>query len=229
MKKLIFILFAFLVISCEAQQGNFFWSYKTSEFITRWNMPSGDFTLPIYTNSTAISCTVDWGDGSPVSIISSYTDADRVHNYASSGIYDIKITGILPHFRPSQYSATRGYLTDIIQWGDVGVKLFQFSYYLCVNLASIPNTQIPAPKTATFEFYNGVFEGCTSLTSLPSNMFKLDIPLAGSEFARAFYGCTGITSDVPDLWNYYDSAYGALCFRNCTNASNYASIPAAWK
>ena len=198
-------------------------------FITRWNLPSGNFTLPIYSNTTMVDCIVDWGDGSAKSTITAYNDTDLIHNYSMGGVYDISITGTLPHFRPSQYSTTKNYLIAIIQWGSVNVKKIQFSYYTCLNLLSIPNTPIPIPTEATFEFYNGAFEGCTSLKILPSNMFSNSIPLGGSDFSRTFYGCTGIISNVPDLWNYYNSAYGQYCFRNCTNAANYASIPNEWK
>lgn len=201
-------------------------------FITRWNLPSGNFTLPTYSNTTAINCIVDWGDGSATSTITSYSDTDRVHNYASAGVYYIKITGTLPYFRPSQYSGTKGYLTDIIQWGNVGTKKLQYSYYTCVNLSSIPNKPFPAVSgVSDTEFYNGTFYGCTSLNIIPASCFDdVVVGNAGTNyFAFCFRGCTAFYGAVPESWNTFSDAAGTDCFMGCTNASNYAIIPAAWK
>lgn len=71
-----------------------------------------------------------------------------------------------------------------------------------------------------------MFEGYTSLTSIPYTLFdNTNI----TNVSSMFIGCRNITGPVPELWNnpQFTSYYG--CFRGCTKASNYASIPASWK
>jgi len=50
-----------------------------------------------------------------------------------------------------------------------------------------------------------------------------------TSFNGTFTNCTGVTSAVPILWISHPGAAHSQCFMNVTNASNYASIPAAWK
>jgi hypothetical protein len=53
-----------------------------------------------------------------------------------------------------------------------------------------------------------------------------------TDFRFTFRNCTAITSAVPELWDTVKwpnvTAYES-CFLNCTNAANYANIPAGWK
>jgi hypothetical protein len=69
----------------------------THGFITKWTVESGDktITLPL-TNIGVFNCTVSWGDGSATSTITTYDDADRIHEYATAGTYDVEITGECP-------------------------------------------------------------------------------------------------------------------------------------
>ena len=48
-------------------------------------------------------------------------------------------------------------------------------------------------------------------------------------FIETFYGCSGITSEVPELWISHPDATGTYCYMRCTNAANYADIPADWR
>ena len=50
-----------------------------------------------------------------------------------------------------------------------------------------------------------------------------------NNFSYCFYNDINIISAVPTLWLSYPSAIGTGCFYNCTNATNYIDIPAAWK
>ena len=73
------------------------------------------------------------------------------------------------------------------------------------------------------------FAGCSKLDSIPSRLFNDCVDRNTMSFVRCFQNCIGITSAVPELWNQFPSAAGGACFRNCTNASNYADVPYLWR
>ena len=81
--------------------------------------------------------------------------------------------------------------------------------------------------------FEGLFSGCENLTGIsgdPQNLFSYTIaatPIAN--FNNTFLNCKGITTDIPELWASYTKAYHENTFRGCTNAANYAKIPADWK
>ena len=106
---------------------------------------------------------VDWGD-STASEITSSTDANRFHTYASGGTYQISISGFLPGFRVDN-SSYRLLYTSVDNWGDVGIRTINF--YGCVNLTSIPGGAIGLNRVTVF---NNTFRG-TGLTSIPSDLF----------------------------------------------------------
>ena len=109
-----------------------------------------------------------------------------------------------------------------------------FAYYFyscfrgCSSLTSIPSGLFDNNAAATR--FESCFEGCSSLTSIPSGLF--DNNTAVYEFSRCFYDCGNITSNVPNLWNsakWKEVISYAFCFWNCKKATNYSSIPDAWK
>lgn len=67
----------------------------------------------------------------------------------------------------------------------------------------------------------------TTIESIPSSLFN-NCPNITS-FIQCFDGCSRITTNVPELWEQYPNAWGYLCYRGCSNAANYSSIPSAWK
>jgi hypothetical protein len=74
---------------------------------------------------------------------------------------------------------------------------------------------------------SGTFLQNKALTSIPENLFANN-PLINN-FSFCFSECSGITGKVPELWKTHPNANGKMCFYNCTNASNYSSIPTNWK
>lgn len=89
-------------------------------------------------------------------------------------------------------------------------------------------TSIPAGLLDGFtslESAEGMFE-LTQIESIPDGLFA-NCPV--TNFKRTFYNCQHITGSVPRLWETHPNADGTECFLGCTNASNYADIPASWK
>lgn len=128
----------------------------------------------------------------------------------------------------------------------------------CTSLTEIPadlfDGAFPVMRantpTGTLTGFQRLFEGCTALTTVPSDLFDMFedestfiaangiIPV---DVTSLFKDCSAITSAVPDVWtgrNYQNQEFftnpgtsidNQPPYLNCTNASNYASIPADWK
>ena len=94
----------------------------------------------------------------------------------------------------------------------------------------------------------GVFADCTGLTeNIPNELFDSspNIDMFGSSQrydshdlgatyysippVGAFGGCTGLTGNAPELWSRTNVTDSTSCFKDCTNLTNYADIPANWK
>jgi hypothetical protein len=73
----------------------------------------------------------------------------------------------------------------------------------------------------------GVFPYHT-LTTV-ANCFDVADTVTWANVQYLFYGCSYITSALPALWTRspLPTSY-TYCFRNCTQASNYSSVPSGW-
>lgn len=209
-------------------------------FITEWTV-SGDaaartITLPLVNTraegSLSYNCTVDWGDGSALSTITAYDDADRVHTYAANGTYLVKIRGVCEGWSFNN-GGDKTKITRVISWGNAsafnGFKYLKGGFYGCSNLTSLGTGSILAAGTGvlTDGFYE-TFRSCTSLVlaGIPSDLFKLHTAVTSSAFNACFRGCTALTSVPAGLFQYNTLAANSAfsdTFRDC---SNFTSIPA---
>jgi hypothetical protein len=194
------------------------------------------FTLPLVSfGSFATDIEVAWGDGTPTSIITSVGDSDRIHTYATAGVYTVEIIGQMPGFKVNNNAAIRSLITGIIDFGRVGLRTLDFNG--CTNITSIPAsgtmevgyrglnniisfagfmrgtgiTSIPAdifdfsPSATTF---SDIFS-FTSVTAIPTGLF--DNSTNANSFASAFNSCTLLNT------------YSANLFASSTNAINFSS------
>jgi hypothetical protein len=114
-------------------------------------------------------------------------------------------------------------------WEGLGkVTDANFMFASCTSLTSIPASWEGLGKvTAAI----GMFFGCTSLASCGTVFTGLAMV---TNVSNLFYGCTGMQGDIHALYVYLStkpiavSAFSA-CFRGCTQAVGYSSIPASWK
>jgi len=163
------------------------------------------FTLPILAGGASYTqnFTITWGDTTS-SEITAYNDPDAAHTYAVAGTYDVEMIGTCQYL--SFYSATAANRNKVKKLlavsGDIGFKLLNF--YNCANL----NTLIPLGTMSSLLNANGgisgvgLFQNCTSITSIPSGIF--DGCSAITDFSYAFYGClnAALTSIPADLFKY---------------------------
>ena len=104
-------------------------------------------------------------------------------------------------------------------------KLVNIGYlFESSKVTSIPaNLFINNPLTEGFYY---TFSNCP-ITSIPPTLF--DAHQNATTYIGVFYNCKGIISAVPELWNKPNAIWGDRCYRGCTNASNYSSIPSGWR
>jgi hypothetical protein len=198
------------------------------------------FTTPLVdAGGLSPSLTISWGDASANSpLITSSTSSDRIHTYVSAGTYTITISGFMPGFRIDNNASIRSLITELVQWGIVGLRVVNF--YGCVNLTAIPGsaslsgvggytglsevtsfasfmrgTKISAIPADIFNYspnattFTDTFSSITTLITVPSGLFD-NVPNV-TTFASCFFACTGLTS-VP-----------LTLFNNCPNVVNFSS------
>ena len=103
-----------------------------------------------------------------------------------------------------------------------------FMFRDCTSLSSIPDSWegLGAVTNASF-----MFLGCTSL----SNCGTIFTGLAkATNVSNLFDDCTGMQGDIHALYVYLSTKPIAVsnysyCFRGCTQAVGYGSIPSSWK
>ena len=135
-----------------------------------------EFGLPLINSSSAqYNFTVDWGDGSSLTTVTSFSDNNFNHTYASSGTYQVIIRGTIKGWSVQETTndiandlATRDSYRDILSWG---------------SLEFIDNV-------------TGMFASCTNLNILASNG-----PTIGNTLESAFASCSLSTSSGVQNWD----------------------------
>ena len=182
-------------------------------FTSIWQIPSPSYSLQFPASTTspsaAYNCTVDWGDGSPTTNLTTANAATaRLHTYASAGAYTISITGQYKGFYCSQ-SGDSQYLTSITNWGTA-----QFSAGSNFQYTSSLST-ISAPQALDLG-------GCTDLSYAFYESGIHTIPHIGlwdvsgvTTMAYMFSGCTNFNQDIIG-WNTSAVLNMEYMFNGCT-------------
>jgi surface protein len=103
------------------------------------NLTTYDFELGLFGD---VNVSIDWGDSTPASVA---TTAGVVsHTYATSGQYEIRVSGSLTGFGqdPDSYDEPlKGakYLTGVSSFGTLGLTSLAYAFYGAVNLVSVPS------------------------------------------------------------------------------------------
>jgi hypothetical protein len=181
------------------------------------------FTTPLidYGGLTP-SVIINWGDGSGNSpLITASNSVNRIHTYVTPGTYTITISGFMPGFAVNNNSAIRNLITELVQWGIVGLRSINF--YGCLNLTSIPGsaslsavggytgldevitftnfmngTRITSIPSDIFNYspkattFSSTFASISTITSIPTGLFD-NVPLVTS-FASCFFACQALTT-----------------------------------
>jgi hypothetical protein len=207
------------------------------------------FTVPLVDyGGLAPSLFISWGDTTSSPLITASNSANRIHTYTSAGTYTITITGFMPGFSVNNNSAIRNLITEIVQFGIVGLRTINF--YGCQNITAIPSsaslsavggytgldevvtfagfmqaTRITSIPADIFQYstkattFSNTFASILTLTTVPSGLFN-NVPNV-TTFASCFFGCTALTS-VP--FNLFDQNINVVnfsgTFYNCRALTN---------
>jgi surface protein len=174
-------------------------------------------TLPLKDGHN-YNATVYWGDGNS-SEITSPTDPDATHTYASSGDYTVMVSGTA-----TAWSFANGgdgaKLISVDRLGDLGWTDLGLAFAGCTNLESFTTA---ATDTSAVTDMNGMFYNAASLTSIDLSSFNTS---AVTDMSSMFYGATSLnssnltsfnTSAVTDMSSMF---YGATSL----NSSNLTSF-----
>lgn len=179
-----------------------------SPFISEWitYSPSETITLPLV-EGEAYDLKVDWGDGSPVSVISSWDSPEKTHSYDNAGNYVVKIYGNIPRLKVDSINKMK--IVKITQWGTSNWTSMELAFAGCSNLQVLatdaPNLTLTTSLKGMFEYaavLNGDFgHWDTSTITSMSYMFK---------------GASSFNGNISS-WNTSNVTDMSYMFSNATN------------
>ena len=125
---------------------------------------------------SSVNFTVDWGDGS-TDTITSYDQAELIHGYASSGIYQVSIDGSFNGIE--FYNRDYRKVISLDNWGTNVFTTMKYAFFQCENMVAnytdIPNTKGVQAFDQMFDdcrMFNGTVEFDTSSAIDMYAMFK---------------------------------------------------------
>jgi hypothetical protein len=174
-------------------------------FVSTWDTTktgsaSNTVVLPLLSGGT-YSGTIDWGDGST----SALSYANRTHVYASSGIYNVTISGTIRGFQFNN-GGDKAKITDISNWGTLDITTNR-AFYGCSNL-DVSATDAPIISTNNI---SQCFRACSSLTT--PNFSNWDVSVV-QFFSGMFQLCTNFNGNV-STWNVSSGTDFSTMFRGC--------------
>lgn len=204
-----------LVESSSTQSYPFVFKITTASAGVTFTLPLVDF------GGLTPNISVTWGDGNSNTITS--TSGSRIHTYASAGTYTISVYGFMPGFKVNNSTSIRSLITELVQWGVVGLRTIDF--YGCNNLTAIPGSGTLSgvggyTGLSEVTTFTSAFRG-TGITSIPTDLFNYS---PNSVNISATFQSTAITSIPSGLFNSVPFVTNfSSCFSNCTSLTTVPS------
>lgn len=95
---------------------------------------------------------VDWGDESPFSEVTSFDDVDASHTYSVAGTYTIKLSGKVQAFSQTA-KAGACIITEVVDLGTVDWRSLETAFMGCPNLVSVKGGDLSKVRTTRGMFY----------------------------------------------------------------------------
>ncbi len=174
-------------------------------YVSKWNVID-KITLPLV-RAGNYNFLVNWGDGSS-DYISSWDNPEKTHSYASSGIYEVEINGIIRGWSFFEEGSSRKNIIEVSKWGPFSFAYSDSHFYECSNL-TICAEDIPDMTTSSL---SRTFQNCSSIKEIPgienwniSNVYNMSRMFSG---AIAFNGDLAgwNTSKVKDMNSMFSGA-----------------------
>lgn len=165
-------------------------------FTTRWNTTnttagsSAENQLQLPLEPTGIyNFLVDWGDGTS-DRITIWNQTATLHNYTTTGIYRLKISGLIVGWRFA-FTGDQLKILEIQQWGDLHLGNNGDYFAGCANLQVTATDLLDLSGTTTLA---GFFAECSKLTTVPQIAYW-DISNI-VDLSRMFYQATLFNDDI---------------------------------
>jgi len=182
--------------------------------------PNTDIELAIQANSSWFSAgqevVINWGDGSANETVSDTGGSTYIgHTYEDAGVYTIKISGSMKRYGRSGNVNIAGQvlLTRVDSFGKLGITSFEYAFYNCAGLMSVPKT---LPDSVTNML--GMFNICNGAAFNP-DVSKWDVSKV-TNMNRLFRYCSGAAFN-PDVsnWDVSNVTNMVYMFGNCSGAA----------
>ena len=166
--------------------------------------------------------TLNWGDGSSVSYISSNINRSTfnkliMHDYDTTNVYTITINGMLPggirfgRYNDPIYEGEYRLIEVLDPLPCINNSAYG-TFIDCVNLAKIPS-ELFEKNTHWSTFFN-TFSNCTSLADIPEGLFDKNIK--AQAFVSVFFNCSSLKSIPQGLFdNNTQVEYFSSIFAGC--------------
>ena len=191
MKKLI-TLFAFTILICYSAMAQMVLTYQIEANNTIIQIPL----------SGTVDVSVDWGDGTAIQFISS--SIIPIHNFKTSGTFNVTITGTLTQFGDQNYFCEN--LISVQSWDNLGLTSLSYAFNGANKLVSVPST---LPVTVTD--LSGMFSGAKSFNEPIGNWNTENVTFMRSMFAGAISFNQPIgnwnTTNVTDMSKMFFDAF----------------------
>lgn len=185
----------------------------TNNFRMTWAIPNTDpVTLPTINGST-YNCTIDWGDGSAVSTVTAWDDADLAHAYPSAANYQIEIVGTFERIYFNNNAAVDQLPICVDNLGNVGWTSFGDAFEGCSNLTNVQG----ACQVSGVTGWLRAFQNCSSLIAVEcaTNFATANV----TTFASMFRSCGALAAIDVSSWDTSAATTFSQFFMNCAALS----------
>jgi len=201
---------------------------SATAMISTWELAGADtVTLPLRSGYT-YDFTVDWGDGSALSTVTAFDDADRIHNYTAGGTKTVTIEGDFTCLYFSTASAgVKALFRTIEQWGDIQLEQMNGAFYLCLNATSYADFPYMPVNNLSYGWL-----GNTSMTTFPVVSNLID----NITLLKTWEGCSSGTNfsyvntltKVTTLKATWKHCIVATSFPEVSALTNVNSLDSTW-
>jgi len=201
---------------------------SATAMISTWELAGADtVTLPLRSGYT-YDFTVDWGDGSALSTVTAFDDADRIHNYTAGGTKTVTIEGDFTCLYFSTASAgVKALFRTIEQWGDIQLEQMNGAFYLCLNATSYADFPYMPVNNLSYGW-----SGNTSMTTFPVVSNLID----NITLFKTWEGCSSGTNfsyvntqtNVNSLKATWKQCIVATSFPEVSALTNVNSLDSTW-
>ena len=173
------------------------------DFISTWRTtePNETVELPL-DMCNRYEFTVDWGDGSPISSVTSWGDPDKAHTYSSAGDYTIVIDGHMQGI-----ASPSNQMISVSSLGDMGWIDFDYAFYGS-NVTTVVGGNMAGVERMAWMFSSAPFAEPDTSSWDTSSVIDMSHMFSYAELANPDVSQWD-TSSVTDMSSMFSIAYAA--------------------